>query len=180
MLLRIIMLWLQNICIVYHTNIINVKVVKRVSEYVCCFFTQKLLNRFVIELSFLFVYCVAYNPKSSFPLVGYRIRILIGCRRLCSHTRVIIGCRPRSKLVPILSTLRDLYTLSAKQIFSVAYLYNHLEFCPKEHLFPVLVWSILWGWYLFPLLRITKRAYYKNTTAALFYFILNIQSTHFI
>lgn len=49
----------------------------------------------------------------SFPLVGCRIRILIGCRnriligcwRFCSRTRLIIGCRPRSKLVLFLSTL---------------------------------------------------------------------------
>lgn len=91
-----------------------------------------LMRFFHLKASFLAIF-LSYvwltsvqQCKSSFPLVGYRIRILIGCRCLCSHTRVIIGCQPHSKPVPILSTLREFYILSAKQIFSVAYLCNHL------------------------------------------------------
>lgn len=48
-----------------------------------------------------------YHVNSDVPLVGCRIRILIGCRRLCSHTRLIIGCRPRSKLCFKHSTRSD-------------------------------------------------------------------------
>lgn len=51
------------------------------------------------------------------------IRILIGCRRLCSHTRLIIGCRPRSKLVPILSTLREACTMDVDEALVVMYYY---------------------------------------------------------